>query len=53
MTEDVLYIDIAARNTVDIGIINSNRRKREVSDMSIEEFRGLLLEEEVDDNYLG
>lgn len=46
-TDNVLYIDMAARNTVDVGIINSNRRKREVSDMSIEEFRSLLTEQDI------
>ncbi len=46
---DVRYIDIVARNTVDVGTLNSNRRKREVSDMSIEEFRALIEETEVID----
>lgn len=46
-TEDVNYIYMAARNTVDIGTINSNRRKREVADMSFEEFRNLINEKEL------
>lgn len=49
---DVLNIDIAARNTVDVGTINSNRRKRDVSDMSINEFKSLLQEDEIDDSLL-
>ena len=40
---------MAARNTIDVGIINSNRRKRDISDMSISEFKSLLEEQEVID----
>lgn len=47
--KDVLYIDVAARNTMDVGVINSNRRKREISDMSIAEFRSILDEQEIMD----
>lgn len=47
---DVLYYDMIARNTFDVGILNSNIRKREVSDMSIEEFRSIFEETEVMDH---
>lgn len=46
--QDVLSIDIAARNTVDIGTINSNRRKRDVSDMSISEFRRIIEDDSIE-----
>lgn len=44
---DVLYIDMLARRTVDIPVLNSLRRKREISDMSIEEFRNLMNEDAI------
>lgn len=46
--KDVLSIDIAARGTVDIGTINSNRRKRDVSDMSAGEFKRLIQDDEIE-----
>lgn len=45
---DVLNIDIVARNTVDVGTLNSNRRKRNVSDMSFSEFRRLITEDQIE-----
>ena len=47
---DVLNIDIVARNTVDVSTLNSNRRKRDISDMSVEEFKRLITENEADIN---
>jgi SNF2 family DNA or RNA helicase len=44
---DVRYIDIVARATTNVGILNNLRRKREVSDMSIAEFRDLLDEQQL------
>lgn len=49
VTQDVLSVDIVARNTVDVGTLNSNRRKRDVSDMSISEFRRILTDTEIED----
>lgn len=46
---DVLYTDMIARSTVNVGIFNSNKRKRDVSDMSIAEFRSMMEEEELID----
>lgn len=48
---DVLAIDIVARNTVDVGTLNSNRRKRDVSDMSMSEFRRLITEDKIDEEW--
>lgn len=45
--KDVRYTDIIARNTVDVGVANSFRRKRGVSDMSIAEFRSLMEEDQL------
>lgn len=45
--EDVLYTDIVARATTNVGVLNNLRRKREVSDMSIAEFRSMLDEMEL------
>lgn len=45
---DVLNIDIVARNTVDVGTLNSNRRKRDISDMSFSEFRRLITDEQIE-----
>lgn len=50
ITNDVLYTDMLARNTVDVGTANSNRRKRDVSEMSINEFRSLLTDTEIDES---
>ena len=52
VTEDVLYQDLIARNTVNVGIFNSNRRKREVSDMSVAEFRALIEEDVINEDWL-
>lgn len=46
--QDVLNIDIIARNTVDVGTLNSNRRKRGVSDMSIAEFKRIISDTEIE-----
>ena len=51
--DDVLNLDIIARNTVDVGTFNSNKRKRDVSDMSISEFKSLITETDIDDSFLG
>jgi len=45
---DVLNTDIVARNTVDVGTLNSNRRKRDISDMSFSEFRRLITDEQIE-----
>lgn len=45
--DDVLYQDIVARNTVDVGVLNSFRRKRQTSDMSIAEFKALMEADQV------
>jgi hypothetical protein len=42
---DVRYIDIVARATCNVGTLNNLRRKRDVSDMSIAEFKSLLIED--------
>lgn len=47
--KDVHNIDIVARNTVDIGTLNSNRRKRDVSDMSIAEFKRIMTDTKEDE----
>lgn len=47
ITENIVYTDIIARNTVDVGCVNSFKRKRNISDMSIAEFRSLIEETEV------
>lgn len=47
--QDVHNIDIVARNTVDVGTLNSNRRKRDVSDMSVAEFKRIMQDTEVDE----
>jgi hypothetical protein len=47
-TKDVHSIDIVARNTVDIGTLNSNRRKRDISDMSISEFKSIMNDTQVE-----
>lgn len=47
--QDVLNIDIVARNTVDVGTLNSNRRKRDISDMSFSEFRRLITDDQIED----
>lgn len=51
---DVHNIDIVARNTVDVGTLNSNRRKRDIADMSFSEFRRIITDEavEMEDFYL-
>ena len=50
--KDVLYTDILARATVDVGTWNSNRRKRDVADMSLNEFKALLTETDIDESLL-
>lgn len=50
VTQDVRNIDIIARNTVDVGTVNSNKRKRDISNMSINEFKSLLTDTEIDES---
>lgn len=50
ITQDVRNMDMIARNTVDVGTVNSNRRKRDISNMSINEFRSLLNDTDIDDD---
>lgn len=50
VTKDVHTIDLVARNTVDVGTLNSNRRKRDISDMSISEFKRILEDKDIDDD---
>lgn len=55
-TEDVIYTDIVARATTNVGLLNNLKRKREISDMSIAEFRGMLDEmdiEEFEESFYG
>lgn len=47
VTRDVLYYDVMARNTVDIGVRRRHMMRRDISDMSIAELRSLLLGDEL------